>query len=456
MATSSVTMELLPDDVLVMVMQFLDVADVLACRLVCKRLCGLALHPDVWRHRSLSDDEPCASAVLRLAPCLNKLIVTGQVSTLAVTTTRCAVKKMILLATHTKATDQMALMATEYAYAVYKQESLGRLRHLELCQMYHLHMPVTDVLLRTVASCSDLKSLVFNSELPVTSTRVVHGPSRSSLTYFHCPFGESSASFLLTILAGHAATLEEISIGSDLDFEETGTADLLAAMPRLRFLKCEDSLRGFEVVAECKTLRRVHICLFGDHDEFDGLPKFLRRAKQLRRVHLENIRPISAEYSTALFEALTSPGRSHLERLTLEGFEDVRPLFHAKTSLSHLRYLSVRLEFIDDEMLLSITPVTAPALETLELRCREKCRHALIHRDAVKATLAANTSLHIQIFYGTRSKCEPQDCTVCAGGCHPAVEWAKVFRIGLFSHDPDKCPSLEAHTDDTECSWIHM
>lgn len=74
-------MEHLPDDVLAMVMQYVGVEDLLACRLVSKRIGGLALHPDAWRRRRLGfssaadfdtnfDDNRCLCPVLRLAPCV--------------------------------------------------------------------------------------------------------------------------------------------------------------------------------------------------------------------------------------------------------------------------------------------------------------------------------------------------------------------------------------------------
>ncbi|XP_026272803.2 uncharacterized protein LOC113202668 [Frankliniella occidentalis] len=457
MATSMLTLEQLPDDVIVVVLQYLPVKDVLDCRLACKRLCILALHWDVWRHRSLEDDNPHAGAVLHLAPCLDKLTVTGRVPTLAVTSTRCAVAGLKL---HGGA----ALDAPEYALAVRNQESLGRLRRLEL-ETTSIGLRHADALVRTVASCSFLESIDVVGWLPDVTHPVVLGPPRPSLTNFRCPLNSHSISFVDTILAGHAATLEKVDLLDVYTSEETRTrtANLLGAMPRLRSLRCSDRLWGLQDVAECKTLTRVHIMIHGDvYGKVETVAKLLRRAKQLRSVHLENGR--SSEYcsvSAVLVEALASAGRFHLEELLLEEFDDVRPLLRALPSLPALRHLDLYADSAEepnDELLESITPATAPALRLLEIgEVTQRCPHAWIHGAAVKATLAENPSLHILLWYTNRDKCVPQDCEACVTGCHREIKWGVRKCLGLYSHQPDKCPSLEYHTDDPCAdSWIHV
>ncbi|XP_026274399.2 uncharacterized protein LOC113203764 [Frankliniella occidentalis] len=505
MASFVLTLEQLPDDVLVLAMQLLSVEDILACRLVCKRLCGLALHPDVWLHRSLKDDEPRADAVLHLAPCLEKLTVTGRVPTLAVTTTRCAVASLELK----KNSYREFRNAAEYAFAVRNQEFLGRLKKLELDIYGEAN---ADVLYRTVASCSGLDSLtvVFG---PQTTHPVVHGPPSSSLTIFRCGVSANSTSFVNTILAGHAATLEKVEINNarieQFDVGETTTADLLAAMPRLRSLLCDSTFCGFEEVAACKTLRDVTIELWICSGDFGSVAKFLRRAKQLQRVRLENGTGVSiGEHGAALVDALVSSGWSHVERLALYELEDAQPLLRALPSLPALRHLDLvnadtedederglfyefeafedarpflyalpplpTLRHLDgvDVLLKSITPVTAPALRLLEIEVVSvKCPHAWIHRAAVKAALMANPLLHIQLWCYPTRRPAPQECEVCERDCHQGVKWHEVKKIGLYSHDPEECPSPEDLTptnDDNNwrrslferpnvaCTWIHM
>ncbi|XP_052124521.1 uncharacterized protein LOC127749631 isoform X1 [Frankliniella occidentalis] len=461
-----VTMEQLPDDVIVAVMQFLSVEDLFACRLVSRRLCGLVSHWDVWRDRSLSDDLPCANAVLRLAPCLDALVVTGRYPTLAVTTTQCAVA---ILELHIF--DRESFNDAEYALTVHRQESLGRLRRLELTSNEHYFRspPVADVLVRTMASCSGLQSLEVCDSLPNTNHPIEHGPSKPSLTQFGCPIDEQSKSFVHTMLAGHAATLEDVDISdSHYGIGDSETAGLLASMPRLRRLRCNDSVEGFGAVAASKSLRDVSITLFGEPDEENEAVEFLRRAKQLRRIRLSYCTDFSAEFCGRVSEALTSSMVSKVERLALDGFTEVRLLFRELPSLPYLHHLELTEAPPDDELLLSISPETAPALRRLELgTCGQVCPHSWVHRDAVRVTLAANPKLHILLWHNKKD-CG-QACEACRWTCHPEViKWSKVRKVGLFSHDPGKCPSPEDHTDTVEwqrsnyytgaaqCPWIHM
>ncbi|XP_052128021.1 uncharacterized protein LOC127750409 [Frankliniella occidentalis] len=470
MASSVLTLEQLPDDVLVLAMQFVSVEDVLSWRLVCKRLCDLALHRDVWRHRSLRDDEPCADAVLHLAPCLDKLKVTGPDPSLAVTTTRCAVACLDL-----RKAGYGPFNAAEYALAVRNQEHLGRLRRLVLgVEMNPLEEPTADVLFWTVASCSGLDRLEVLYAPPIINQPVVHGPPSSSLKVFKCVACIETVSLVNTVLAGHAATLEEVEIYTDLDLWETTTADLLAAMPRLRSLRCDCSIGGLEKVAECKTLRDLDICLNGCTGDVDNAAKLLRRANQLRHVLLDNAAwddPI-VESWPVLAEALAWSGRFPLERLALKGFEEVEllgPLIRALPSLPALRFLYLDTEPVD-ELLKSISPAMAPALRLLRFPIRrEKCPHAWIHRTALKTTLLANPLLHIQL-WGNIFHSRSQDCAMCVGDCdrHQGVEWHNTRYMGFYSHDPDTCPCPEDHSDHTDwkgsssrannftCTWIHM
>ncbi|XP_052128557.1 uncharacterized protein LOC127750576 [Frankliniella occidentalis] len=473
--TSLVTLEQLPDDMIAKVMQHVAVRDVLACRRVSKRFCSVALHWDIWRHRTLSDDEPCAGAVLRLAPCLKTLIVTGRVPTLAATTTGCAVAKLVL---RSWSDQPVAFNAAEYALAVRNQESLGRLRILALVLRYP-EKTEADVLYRTVAACSGLESLSVVIEPPLQTTQpIVRGPPSSSLTYFRCDVTENSASFVNTILAGHAATLETVEIPNS-KLRRGTTAELIAAMPRLRRLQCDNRLVGLQAVGECKALRELHIHLHRDvGGASDRAAHVLLRVKQLQRVHLESYATnIAEEQSTVLadaLKALASSGQSRVDRLALEVLGDIQPLLRSLPSLPALRHLSVDVD-PNDRLLKSITPATAPALRLLEIVAESgKCPHAWMHGAAVKAALKMNPLLHIQLWSSPLAagleNCHPQVCKKCVDAYPQGVNGHGVRKMGLYSHDPGACPSPEDHTDVTDwawskqmrhtayaaCTWIHV
>lgn len=453
-------MDQLPDDVLVVVMQYLEVKDVLACRLVCKRLTDVALHRDLWRHRTVSDNEPWANAVLNLAPCLQKLQVTGVDnvdSTLALTTTRCAVASLVLETNH--------FNDLESALVVRNQETLGRLKHVVVGDSHVNYVRGgADVFLRTLATCSGLESLEFKGRLPRISRPFTSALPIPSLTRFSSPddnegFISKAMPFVSTILTGHAKTLEDIDLYNLQcpPWDNKATATLLSALPKLHTLSCRADIPGLEIVAECKTLRELTLHIYSDQDFAGSITKFLRQANQLRKIHLDYIDvEFNLNFVTMLIEALTSSRRSHLERLSLDGFYNVRPLLRALPQLPALRYLDVSSADPDDELLLqSITPASAPALRTLALSDRYKsssnCKHSWLHWEALKATLRANPSLHIRV-NGFHNVCNRQHCDACALECHEELRKSQGMIIGIFSHSLDKCSAPEDHSSDRP--WI--
>ncbi|XP_052129671.1 uncharacterized protein LOC127750958 [Frankliniella occidentalis] len=227
-------MEHLPDDVLVTLMEYLDVEGLLACRLVCKRVGGLALHRDVWRHRQLPGYR-CVCPVLRLAPRVASLSVElphRRRCGLAYIATRCAVTRLSL----SLRKDYDAMRA---AAVICRQEALGRLRSVQV----HFGRNLDDVsyVLGTLATTADLEELqVTGLTYHVTATAaavaVLGSPvSTPSLRFFRCELVPQTEHFVNFILAGHAATLQKVDVGHrsyDLRLDFTG--HLLAVSLRSR------------------------------------------------------------------------------------------------------------------------------------------------------------------------------------------------------------------------------
>ncbi|XP_026286157.2 uncharacterized protein LOC113211853 [Frankliniella occidentalis] len=438
-------MELLPDDVLVEVMKYLDVPSLMTCRLVCKRLGGLALHPDAWRDRYLPASGPVpACAVLRLAPCLEGMSVKLQSAKciLAYTTTRCAVSRLLL--------EVAGSHGLHAALIIRNQEALGRLRcvEVEFCAPRVARADVS-VLWGTVAATRGLEQL--HLDCPGLTVRHMDSltshctPPRPSLKYIQAELSSKSQNFNNLVLSAHAPTLDLVHISNHSYGRcptSTATATILAGMPNLRQLYCPLQLPGLEAVAACESLRELHlhVCAKTEVQDVAGAAGLLRRATQLRELNVHyDCDPDEIAYKygydetifqdliAELVRALASSGRSRIESLAVwdpDTFEDdtfpsLRQLLAALPSLKHLRHL--RLQAAPDELLLGITPDTAPALQRLALRLRSvdypPCAHAWLHRDAVKQVLSVNPSLELFVT-PMRLYCSQGACVACALGCH--------------------------------------
>ncbi|XP_026290562.1 uncharacterized protein LOC113215176 isoform X1 [Frankliniella occidentalis] len=466
-------MDQLPDNVLVLVLQHVEVRDLFTCRLVCKRLGRLAMLPDVWRHQNLHRGSAAyspalVSLVLRLAPRLRLLYVRLSAEKRyqwAYASTRCAVAKLRL-----KVGGKGATGASDAAAMICRQEMLGRLESIHI----GIHIPraiEVPTLWGTLASTSRLKSLrviVQNLALadwtpPITAAPVLSTPVlTSSLGAFRSDLLPGLTPYASKILAGHAPTLERVVLkGGAHSMTSTTTASLLAAMPNLKVLEC-CNLPGLSAVAACELLEVLHLTI---RTEIENRPhaaeaaKLLLRSKHLRDVRLEYAPAISstADVGADIVLALASSG-SPLEKLAITNkgcggghFPQMYPLMSALPRLGALRRLQVDAQA--DFLLLAITPTTAPALEQVDVSLSDGvCAHAWCHGDAVKTAVPANPSLHIRFKASTVVYCGENSCAeACSVGCHTvlrdriAVNGETCFL--LFSHDTATKCSLDHTTD---------
>lgn len=462
-----------PDILLVMVLAHLDVADLLNCRVVCKRLLRLVADRDVWRHRILCNGYKAnANALLHLAPCLKELFILGD--TLSLTTTKCAVEELHLhISFAANELHQPVVTSAELALVVRVQEALGRLKRLHLrCSR---QLADGDVLLRTLAANSDLESLELLGLAPFANQPVLQGPTRSSLKRFQCILTQNSESFVTTVLAGHAATLETIDLGVPSHKYraytggafDTTTARLLGAMPNLQELRC-GLVPGLESLAASETLKALRLIVHTfERRAIEGAAETLRGASQLRTVSLDysftnGNEDRASEVGVKLIDALgSSRRRSQVEWLSLNAPPQVWPLLRALPSLAALRVLSVHMSLDDEVLLPRITPDTAPGLRVLVLHSNTEdsnllaeCTHQWMHKERVTAAVLRNPSLHVLAWESFQ--CGDEDCVACTQGCHQEeVVWGQT--LGLTSHDLEECPSPEHHDDEPggwKCSWV--
>ncbi|XP_052130057.1 uncharacterized protein LOC113214181 isoform X3 [Frankliniella occidentalis] len=455
-STASLSLERLPDDVLVLVLRYLDVGSLLACRLVCKRLGALALHGDAWRHRVVGGFVggcACVCPELRLAPCVRVLCFYTELHDrvpcreAALAWTRCAAAELCL---EVSDGSDNALAA---AALINRQQALGRLKSLRV-ELYSSKPAVISVLTETCASTHGLVKLeveVWGGRLP-TPFQTECTISAPSLRHFKCVLSPEMEPFVNLILAGHAATLETV----DLNSEASGmfcvaTVPLLLGLPKLTKLSC-CNIPGVEAVAASHTLRKLELTVRTETEHrgaVAGAAALLMRAPQLREVKVW-YSPCTADVGVDVIWALASSGRSPLESLEIENdgngqyFCHLQELIAAMPSLLALRHLRVdvggNMEKLD-ELALAITPATAPALRSVKLGLGTGlCGHACLHRDAFKTNMSKNPLLHLGLS-ALPQYCGILSCEACGVGCHEVMKKFESYDFYLFWHDFDtKCP----------------
>lgn len=361
-------MEHLPDDVLLKLMSYLDVADLLQCCLVCKRLAPLARHADVWRHRDVSWTSRCTRlrhralfAALRLAPCVHSLEILLpplpqpglQLHTLF--TAPCAARRLTL-------TLREELGAWQASLLIRHQSALGRLREIDLricckfgSQQNDSAPPVAPVLFWTLASTSGLDALKITGDLRKGDMLDAPAPSTvvASLTRFECLTRDQVdcdahwlEPFTNAVLATHAATLTDVRVVSlGRPCPSPLTAPLLASMPHLTMLKCQ-MLPGMEAVAACADLRSVELRVDPDMGAAlrSSTASFFRLAHQLRHVSIW----CSEFRETGEFvSAMAASGRSCVETVCVDNLDFLDWLQAARLSaavrgLPALRLLKIK------------------------------------------------------------------------------------------------------------------
>ncbi|XP_026275523.2 uncharacterized protein LOC113204533 [Frankliniella occidentalis] len=433
-------MQPLLDDELIMVLQNVDVADLLTCRLVCKRLGGLALHPDVWRHRRLRCSlDPLHAPTLRLAPCLGEamLVLRDGSPTPLYTETECAMAGLrVFMSGDGKEVLAKALLV------VRNQLALGRLRSVSLVLDFEEVVDVHE-LFDLLASTCELEEIEITIRCVMTARwepNSLAPPPRPSLKRLHC-IRPDTHPFNLFMLKAHAATLEEFH------FSPWGEWLPLPSMPNLRELEA-CAFSGMAALATCTKLRKAVLNVFWTDPCGKDAEEFLRRAHQLQSVSLHYTIRERGDALDLVLALAGRPGQSRLERLEIHDehtecadYPHLPPLLAALPSLTALRHLE--LNAVVEGLAGSITPATAPALRTLRLTpvagWKGVCAHAHLHKRSVQTLMADNPL--VVLLMRARHFCLPEKypCTTCALGCHQ-----------------DMCAAQKRLADNSRCSWVNM
>ncbi|XP_034233129.1 uncharacterized protein LOC117640616 [Thrips palmi] len=395
----------LPDDALLAVLAFLPPRQLFDCRVLCRRLRDLCLHPDLWRRIRVArawKNLGLSRSALRLAPCLRELDISGidlEDAATEVSRTSCVVAKL-----------RIAVDAThEVTFAtaiVEKVSALGGLEELDL--PIRVEEGVVDVngLLGAMYKADRLRKLRIAGEGRVASISGLEmSPFLTELTCERLPCD----ALVEHLLEAHAATLERVHFTMMML-----PVSALLMLPRLRSFEC------------------------GSCEEYVlWLPEFLREASQLRSVTLAPCRWfIDPEAIPAL---ATSPSARVLESLKLHvAYEKADfwcQLAAAVPEFTALRTLSLKFDGFDlsqlepcFDLMRALNPTTAPSLTTLEMiglpiPSRRVCVHAWLHDPAVEELLKRNPRLHLRLRdFFWNPDCT---CTWCKKKCHSDI-WRSI------------------------------
>ncbi|XP_034244676.1 uncharacterized protein LOC117647176 [Thrips palmi] len=411
----------LPDDALLAVLAYLPPAELLGCRVVCRRLRDLCLHRHLWKSAAIGCE---LLPALRVVPCLRKLSFVNpeQMVTLAqmkkmpslLASTECVVAELEVRADVYFAGPEVPLATA----MVKKFSALGGLRALRLSFFSLMDSHSLALLLKAALGVSGLRELGIGlcsriPSHPALWSLTLKRPSLTKLQYV----GKLNY-VLVQLLTTHASTLEDVSVCLGTDHLPM---NFLRMMPRLRSLECKaDALSYSAALSNLNTLKFINEDLPPDFPS--SALDFLSQAPHLRSVSF----PVPRKNHAAPLQALaSSPSARFVESLTLScvgwdldaiGVElaaNIVPLFPSLQSLS----LECWLHGDDlDGFLQAVTPTSAPSLTSLSMNPPlGECAHGWLHSPAVQELLERNPRLHLRVLIRNQAECR---CEWCGLGCH--------------------------------------
>ncbi|XP_034252212.1 uncharacterized protein LOC117651854 [Thrips palmi] len=420
----------LPDDALLAVLAYLPPRDLFRCRVACRRLRDLCVHADLWRPVRL-EDGGIIRAALRLVPCLAGIDVWCTSRDLELTasvlsTSSCVVNKLVI-----RVWDDASLA---WATAIVERMcALGGLRSLHLKMQYEMPTEPLPPLMRMLYAMRQLRELhlyidawLFEAAWP--------GDGRAFLTTLKYEAVVAAENMLESLLATHAATLEEVDFG----FSEV-PVPLLAKLPRLRHLTYVPAKICIDHLPQLHALfPRLETLNLSDISEEPFFPPqlldLLRKSSKLRSIALglPAVNPVAP--LVALGQSPSAPYIKSLELScnSLDLVETVLPLFPSlQTLVANARP--------SDQFLQGISPKSAPSLTLLSIICGDhgSCHHASLHRPAILDLLTRNTALHLLPWsehFKVPTSC---DCEFCLLGCHAELKgrsWSDGKRPRFASH----------------------
>ncbi|XP_026294304.2 uncharacterized protein LOC113218241 isoform X2 [Frankliniella occidentalis] len=455
MADTTCEMDALNDDELLLVLQYVDKDGLLKCREVCRRLRDLAVHPDVWRSRSILLHE-LSLPFLRLAPCAHSLELGNmderildviESNLVAAARTRCAVAQLVLKV------DVDDTLSDILADIILNQSMLGRLKKLEVI----LNGPSWpgERLPNAIFAARCLSELSI-STFQLTPTGVVIEPYVATLRKLKIR-GFMSDTMLETVenlLRGHAATLEEVELclhffTPDCSFDCGRLVDALIMIPNLQKLICPP-LSGFDRLKQCTSLTNFTLFLT-DFKHVKSVERFMRNNTQLTYVGINcDLRVRNDEcvekfdHMLILLSALFESGKSKVSTLQLvvEECSTPSPFYEQlipKLAESKLEYLELKSRLYVSELreILTLLPETTPRLTRLGFGL-QGCLHYWLHDKSFRDMFLHKEFKSVLLDPQTCTLNYKTCCDICKLGCHRnnEVRWTSLVN-GIFEVEGD-------------------
>lgn len=280
-----------------------------------------------------------------------------------------------------------------------------------------------------------------------------------------CTFSAQHNAFMLRphwefTMSAHAATLRKVhllgltwppgllqaSVFNSLHNLEELTCPLLEDMDRL---KCSGLQKltlypgfGVGLIKD----RRVSVAI-------EYAKAFFCQATSLKALALSDWRQVES-LAGQLFRALTSSGRSQLEKLVTRAEAGVTvPNLQSLSLLQELHFAGkIPADFFEQIAVTRLPSLTAVKGEV------QSCAHALLESRVMRNIMCKNPQLQVMITSSSSTLCcKAKQCQACkAGGCEDFLNIHGLGVCGQPVGDDAHCPLQEEHAKNSFYHWVHL
>lgn len=466
---AEVSLSTLPNEVLLLVLEYLTPQELLLVRAVCRHWRDLALSEPLWRRQEIvlgmgRHFTPCWRLILASAPCVRKVWLSGRWAAhlIDVDGMQCALHTLDLRDLEELGSEHIRKLAELVA----KQAAIGGLRGLRLDLSPRDSAEDFTPLYEAIGQCAIEKMTVrmWDDGLPRCSPQSWVPRRQNTIRKLKYSGGALWPNpWLQSLLQHHAGSLERLLLFNP---SPEFPCSLLASCANLRVLECP-LLLDMDRLQQCARLEKLHLDIRVKGENFSALVRsaasLCRAAAGLRElsfyVHTEtDAKPVVETAVRAvkdIVDGAASSGRAALTSLTVTTGRDclggawIGAVLRALSGLPCLENLVLNTSDLPPARVLrEISATSAPALRSLRLLWfLEKHEE---HMTEVRALLARHPALHVTgLMLAGRDR----------GGVWDELARELLLpldcRLNLYAHRQDEHCSLHAVTTLSD-SWFHI